>query len=124
MSDYGNPILDSDEAAYTIDDWEFHVTDPSWTASGLSVEHSGCGRLVQAFKTDDWACLGCFTPPPQEVLDVIYLARAGRRDPINHPHFGFYGIMVHTCGQGYGMDLARAGGAKRCDCTGFKLVKN
>jgi len=105
----------SEEVFHIVDDWEFHMAP--YNPSGFNIVHSCGGCLYQASKGNRWACIECFTPPPDEVLDVILLARRNGnkgREFIYEKPAAFYGIWPHEC---------EGVGNWPHECEGFRLIR-
>jgi len=81
---------------YTIDQWELRDRRRLYDELGQKeCWHCPCNEPVyKAKKGIRWVCMGCFTEPPIEIMDVIWLADAykGWDDSMPNNGASFRGI--------------------------------
>ncbi len=73
---------------YTVDQWDLRDVDLYWQGvSRKQMMHKPCNQVVNKATTGTrWVCIGCYTEPPDEILDVMLLADVwkGWDDPVDN----------------------------------------
>ncbi len=70
---------------YTVDQWELRDMEGIYNhTDDKQMWHNPCEHVVVKATTGvRWVCAGCYTEPPEEIMDVIFLSDAykGWKDP-------------------------------------------